>query len=304
MAPRPSAATDDPAQVVAPAPGAPDPSTWVLDPEGRARDWLDKPPIDAADLKSRPAAYAEVLSSHGLLLDLDSPMLAIRGGTLHDRSTLGYPIEYLVVTEKGKTYEAAILVRAMPSVIGACLEAMGLTPGSPTRFDAKDPPPTDEEYEAGESPWIMTRSGGPVLSVHVQWTDGDGVPHETSLESLLMQLPVDGGEPQPLTEQGWVFCGSGWASYRQGRDLVRWHRGDAEGDVMAIYLDGRGSCLLERNSLDGVDGSLYTLDPDTAPPADTPITLVLRPTGQSVTAAVVEPPRPPDAVTGDPSAGR
>lgn len=299
----PPADASSPAEVAAPVDeGAPiDPSRWVLDPEGRHSQWLSLPPLDGNDLRARPAAYGEVLASHGLLLDLDSPMLAMRGASLHDRNTLGHPVEYLVVTEKGRTYEATVIVRAMPSVVDACLRAMGLAPGSPTTFAEKDPLPSEVELEAGVSPWTMSAAGGPVLSISVQWTDSDGAPHDVPLEHLLLELPADGSEPRPLDELGWIYCGSTPGQYRQGRELVTWHRGDVEGDVVAIYLDGRGACLLERNSLDGLDGGLYTLNPDRAPPANTPVTLVLRPTGQHVTAHAINLDRTPDALSGDPS---
>lgn len=296
-----------PPAAVAPAgePAAPpDPSRWLLDPEGRHRAWLDQPTIDPADVIARPEAYAEVLASHGLALDREGRTLAVRGAALHDQSTLGYPIEYLVVNERGRTYEAVILVRAMPSIVDACLQALGLVPGSPTTFTEKDPPPSDAELEAGASAWTMTSAGGPLLSIDVQWTDGDGKPRGASLESMLVELRPD-AEPRPLAELGWVYCGSTFGRYRQGRDMLRWHRGDVEGDLVAIYLDGRQSCLLERNSPDGVDGGLYTLNADVAPPPGTPVTLLLRPRGEErVAARAVSLDRAPDALAGDPGGGR
>jgi hypothetical protein len=300
-----SLATPPPGEVAVQADdGPPDPSTWILDSEGRHTSWLNLPLIDGADLADRPGEYADVLASHGVLMDLDSPLLALRGATLHDVQSIGYPVEYLVVTERGRTYEAAILVRAMPSVVDACLQAMGLEPGSSTSFALRDPPPTDAELEAGTSAWIMTSAGGPLLGIEVQWTDGDGLPHTASLESLLLELPMDGSEPKPLEELGWVYCGGGFGRYRQGRDMVKWHRGDVEGDVAAIYLDGRQACLLERNSLDGVDGSLYTLNPETMPPPQTPVTLMLRPLeGQRAVAREISLDRTPDAAAGDPGGG-
>jgi len=295
------------AAIAAPSPalddGLPDPSRWLLDTDERHTAWLNRPLIDPADLAARPGAYADVLASHGILLDLESPLLALRGAALHDGASIGYPVEYLVVNSRGRTYEAAVIVRAMPSVVDACLSAMGLVAGSPTTFSERDPPPSEEQLEAGVSAWSMTSVSGPLLSIDVQWTDADGKPQTSSLESMLLQLPADGGAPQPLDELGWVYCGSGFGRYRQGRDMVRWHRGDVEGDLVAIYLDGRQACLLERNSLDGIDGSLYTLNPDAVPGSQTPVTLMLRPrVGERVEAREISLDRTPDAA-GDPAGG-
>jgi len=339
VTPAEEAATDSVADEGAAAAGEelPDPSTWVLDPEGRVSKWLALPPIDPADLRARPDAYADTLASHGLALDIEGQVLAMRGAMLHDRRSLGYPIEYLVVTEKGKTYEACVLIRGMPSVIDACLQAMGLEPGSPTTFTRKEPAPTDAEIDAGVSPWTMRSAGGDVIDIAVSWIDDEGRSFKTSLESLLVEWPAmpldpetgellatDGAagdgvdaspsapdappvfpEPKPLEERGWIFCGSTFASYRQGLEMISWHRGDTEGDVIAIYLDGRRSCLVERNSLDGLDGSLYTLEAETMPAAGTPVTLLVTPRGERVEARdVVLDRNVPDALRGDPSSGR
>jgi len=338
-----------------------DPDYWIYVSDRPAHHWLDKKPIDAADLAARPQAYTAALESHGILFDGESGSFSVRGATIHDDRSLGYPIEYLVVTEEGRTHEAVVLVKAQPSMVSACVEALGLAPGSPTRFKLKDPPPSDNELASGlVSPWDMTTAGGPLVSITVSWLDDRGRPHDESLESLLLEWPPltedahepddgneqpggeqpddaqpdgeqpDGEQPDgdsgerpdeaqpddaqpgqgreespeesggiPLVDRGWIFTGSTRSTYRQGRGTVEWYRADVEGDVVAIYIDGREVCPFERNSLDGLSDSLYTLNTSVIPPAGTPVSLTFRSLGSSVASSdrVLE--EQPEALTGD-----
>jgi hypothetical protein len=300
-------------------PDAPiDADYWTYVPDRPAREWLDKLPMDAADLAARPEAYARALESHGILFDKTNGSFSVRGATIHDELSLGYPIEYLVVTEEGRTHEAIVLIRAQPSVISACVEALGLPPGSSTRFVLKDPPPSEEELASGlVSAWDMTTASGPLVSITVSWLDDLGRPHEQTLESLLLEwrsravpeADVDGEEvgvdelppmeAVKLDERGWIFTGSSRADFRQGRKHVNWYRADVEGDVVAIYIDGREVCPFERNSLDGLQDSLYTLDRDVIPPAGTPVSLTFRSLGLSVEAQPHVLDNAPEAVTSE-----
>jgi hypothetical protein len=256
--------------------GLPDPGFWRYDEDGHARDWLDKPPIDPSDLRARLPAYRDVLADHGIQLDLESREIAVRGATIHDATSLAYPIEYLVVTDLGRTHEALVLVRAQPSVINACLAALSLEPGGPTNYEAKDPPPPDADVMAGRvSPWLVHAPYGPLIDISISWVDDDGRSHEESLERLLYDARTD----KQLENLGWIYTGSTYASYRQGTGRKRWFKADLEGDVVAIYLAGHQACLFERNSLDGLLDGYYFPDPVLAPPRNTPITLTFRATG-------------------------
>ncbi|MFT7465523.1 MAG: hypothetical protein ACI9EF_003892 [Pseudohongiellaceae bacterium] len=304
-----------------------DPDYWIYVPDRPAHHWLDKKAIDPIDLAVRPEAYSRALESHGILFDAEAGSFSVRGSTIHDERTLGYPIEYLVVTEQGRTHEAVVLVRAQPSVVSACVEALGLMPGSPTRFSLKDPAPSEEELDSGlVSPWNMTTAGGPLVSITVSWLDDRGRPHDESLESLLMawgpgRAPVSesgearssadeaeesaarGVSPEPtgaqLRDRGWIFTGSRRIPFRQGRKTLDWNRADVEGDVVAIYIDGREVCPFERNSLDGLQDSLYTLNTAVIPPARTPVSLTFRSLGRSVLAGAHDLDEEPEALTGD-----
>ena len=85
----------------APAQDAPPRAAPVARPLPPDVEWLDQPPPDAAALAASPAAFAELLEKNGLSLDMAGGTLAVRGSVLHDEESLGgYPVEYLVVTER------------------------------------------------------------------------------------------------------------------------------------------------------------------------------------------------------------
>jgi hypothetical protein len=259
--------------------GLPDPADWMFDEDGHARDWLDKPPMDPADLRARLPLYEATLEDHGIFLDLEARELFVRGATIHDARSMAYPIEYLVVTELGRTYEALVIVKAQPSVLATCLRAMGAEPGGPTTLELKDPLPPDEELDAGRaSAWMVQPPHGPLMQLTMEWLDDGGKQHAPSLEALI----IDARTGQPLEPLGWIFTGGTYGEYRQGHEKKRRFKADVEGDVVAIYLAGLDVCVFERNSLDGLIDGYYFPHPERMPPPNTPITLRFKLLDESV----------------------
>jgi len=251
-------------------------------------------PPDPAELAADPAAFEDMLAEQGLALDFEAGTVSARGGTLHDAESLRYPIEYLMVTDRGQTHESLFVVKAQPSVLDACFRALGLRPGHPMRWVAKDPRPSPEALESGDDvPWEAAPADGPLIAVEAVWTDDDGRHHRQSLESML--IDVRDGEPVERLE--WVYTGSGIGPLRQGREVVQTFMADLQGNVIATWLTGMGAALLERNSLDGVDDTLYTINPDTAPKKGTRVTIVFRDTKR--VAPVAPPPGGVTAVEGE-----
>ncbi len=269
-----------------PAPDeAPLPATEAMPAGDDGISWTGAAPPSPEQLAADPAAFEALLAENGLSLDLPARAVSARGGTLHDRTTLGYPIEYVLVTERGRTHEALFILRCQPSLLDACLRAAGLAAGKAMRFRPRVPPPTDDEMDAGASPWEPIAGSGPLVDISVSWTDDAGVPHRRTLESLLLDVR-DG---QPLAERDWIYVGSRFGPMRQGKQVVRTFLADLQGDLVALYLTGRGDCLLERNSIDGVDDTLYTINADGSPARGTPVTVTFTATGRSAEPA---PPQP------------
>jgi CubicO group peptidase (beta-lactamase class C family) len=163
-------------------------------------------------------------------------------------------------------------------------------------FAPREPPPTAEELDAGALPWEVVAPSGPLLEVRLAFTGADGAPREIPLESALLDLRT--GEALP--GRNWVYTGGGFGPLRQGRRVLQTYLADAQGDIVGISpLDrgGEGVCVLERNSAEGADDSLYTVNGALAPPRGTPVTLLLRATGEKAAPAAA--PRPEEVVAGE-----
>ncbi len=233
---------------------------------------LEAPVPSPEELKKGTEASRAKLEEQGVYLDLEGGFVAVRGATFHDRESLGYPIEYLIVTEYGRTHEAVFLIRARPQVLNNCLLAIGLEPGQGMRFEKIDPAP-----DSPAKPWVTHPASGPVVDLQVQWIDERGQSQAMPLESMLVDLETG----EDLEGRGWIYVGSRMGSFRQGREMVERYMADVYGNIVAIYLDGQGNCLFERNTLEGVDRA-YTIHPDRLPPRNTPVTLLFKPTDKSV----------------------
>jgi len=286
--PAPAPPGEPQARPPTPAGVAPVPAEWPVNAQ-----WVGDPPPDPIELAAHPERFATQLEEEGLGLDVAGRTVSARGGTLHDSTTLEYPVEYVLVTDRGRTHEALFVLKARPSILEACLLAVGLRPGTPMHFRLKDDAPTQEELNAGVSPWEPVPGSGPLVSITIAWTDDSGAPRQGSLESML----VDVRTREALPERDWIFVGGRFGPLRRGREVVQTHVADLAGNVVAIYLDGEGQCLFERNSLEGLDDSLYTINSATTPRRSTPVTIVFAPTGEEV----APPPPPPsqDVVAGE-----
>ncbi|HTE05238.1 MAG TPA: serine hydrolase, partial [Planctomycetota bacterium] len=242
-------------------------------------EWLDGgPPPTPIDLARNTASYETLLTDNGLSLDMAGGTVAVRGAALHDSISLGYPVEYLVVTDRGRTHEALFVIKARPSLLDACLRALDLTPGASMHYRLKENQPPAEDIASGKaSPWDAVPATGPLVAIDVAWTDDAGLPQRRSMESLL----VDTRNGTALPENDWVYTGSRFGTLRQGRQDVQAFVADMQGDVVAIYLTGQGAALFERNSLEGVDDTLYSLNSATMPKRGTPVTLLFSRTGRA-----------------------
>lgn len=234
--------------------------------------WLFEAPLPSPEeLAENPSEHEELLSANGLSLDVEGRALRARAGVIHDLGTLTYPIEYLIVTDRGQVHEAIFMVAARPLLVNRCLRALGLEPGTGMSYEY-----TNDNRTA----WMTYPAHGELVDIVIEWIGDDGKRREVPLEDMLVDLATG----DDLEGRGWIYIGSRMAMIRRGLEDVERYLADVEGNIAAIYLDGRGACLFERNSLRGVD-TPYTLHPDRVPPRDTQVTIAFRPTGRRVDEA-------------------
>lgn len=206
----------------------------------------------------------------GISVDLEKKQVSVKGVIIRDKESRRYPIEYVVVSEGGNTHEALILIKATPSNLNAALLAIGLEPGKTVIFRKKDPPPPAEDVEAGRvSPYEVVPPQGTLMKIYVQY-DGweDGKPR--FLEDLILDIRTN----KSLKRVGWIYVGSRFARVLLGRDRVTRYMADMERNVVALYLTGYGNAIFDINTADGVDDSLFDVNPEKAPPMNAVVTLL------------------------------
>jgi len=207
--------------------------------------------------------------SEGISVDLAKKRVSVKGAIIRDKESRRYPIEYVIVTEGGNTHEAMILIRATPSNLNAALLSIGLEAGTSVIYRKKDPPPPQEDVEAGKtSPYEVIPPAGTVMKIYVTYEGWEENKHRL-LEDLILNLRTR----ESLERVGWVYVGSRFARVLLGRERTLQYMADMERNIAALYLTGYGNTIFDVNTLEGIDDSVFDVNPETAPPMGAPITL-------------------------------
>lgn len=137
----------------------------------------------------------------------------------------GGPIEYILVSEKGKTHESILTTKASPTNLQIVLKLLKYKAGEGDIFD-KLLPSEDRKVKGGKS-----EERGAAVDISVTWKN-----EENSKPIMINQLTIDGESIEKEGESGtlmpkhpWNYTGS---IVSQGRFLA-----EIEGSIIAIYLD-------------------------------------------------------------------
>jgi len=211
-----------------------------------------------------------VFAKEGISVDLEKKRVSVKGAIIRDKESPRYPIEYIVVSEGGSTHEALVLIKAVPSDLNAALLSIGLEPGHTVIFRKKDPPPPPEDVASGKtSPYEVIPPSGMVMHIYVHY-DGWKTDKNRPLEDLILNLHTH----KPLDRVGWIYVGSRFATVLLGRKRVNRYIADLERNVVALYLTGYGNTLFDVNTVEGIDDSLFDVNPDRSPPLGAKVTLI------------------------------
>lgn len=215
----------------------------------------------------------------GVAVDVDRQIVAIDGAVCLDQGFL----EYIAVAEGGKTYESLFALDCRPAQLHTALLISGYTPGNvhpevrgvfapdggelpPDGAPARVVPPEDYEARATDPTRVH-------LHVDVQQDDGSWL--RCPIEQFLIARATEEA-PRQLT---WAFTGSFFAEdpNRPGEFYVA----DVERSLIALWYDSAALFNLTKDL-----GSPYRgeslgieLNPETLPPLDTPIRLIIQPAG-------------------------
>lgn len=239
-----------------------------------------KPTVEKTDPLPVPeGAPAEIstlvkeLANEGVTVDFEKRKVEVKGALLLDKMNAGYPIEYLIVNEHGKSHESLGIVRCTPSKLNAAFLALGLEPGKSVTFVKKDPPPPMEKLVSGEErEYDVLPPQGTVVDIAVKWQDDKGGEHLQPIEDLIVYIT----NGKPLPRRGFVYVGSRFSKIVTGTERKERFMADVEGDVVSLYISGYGNCLFDMNSDEGVESYLYDVNAKLAPPRGTKVSFVFQ----------------------------
>ncbi len=163
------------------------------------------------------------------------------------------PIEFLVIADGGPDHEAVLRTRAKPSHVHAGLLLLGLEPGSPVRYV--------EATRSSVAPF------GPPLRLSVRWVDAQGLTRSAPATSFLRSLR-DG---KSMPDQPFIFAGS------MVREDDGAYAADLAGYLVSIVNFELSPIDVPRLASSSNETLEWELDRNTAPPAGTPVTLIITP---------------------------
>jgi len=219
------------------------------------------------DIKG-PKDLTRLFDSQGISLDLKNKKVYVKGTVIRDSLSPQYPIEYVVVSEGGNTHEAFILIKAKPSILNAALLCLGLKPGKTvTKKEISTASDTDlsTEYKT----WVIIPPTGTVVNIYLNY-DGWKDNQTKRLEDLLLNI----NDGTTMNRNGWVYTGSRFATVLLGRKKEKKYMADMERNIVACYLTGFGNAIFDINCLDGINDSMFDVNPEQAPPMNSKVTII------------------------------
>jgi hypothetical protein len=203
------------------------------------------------------AALEKAAAEKGIRLLADR--VEVPGVVVQNRAML----EFFAVAAGGKEHEAVVAllgsggteggrrVEGLPSMLNACILALGYEKGTPVRTspDGKVLPPQGE-----------------TIRIYLEW-DAEGGRVRARAEDLVYNLR----DKSPMARDKWVYVGSRFErNYATGE--VVWVA-DLTGDVAATW--SWPYTIIDNTTLEASDDSFFTCFTPRLPPVGTPVTFVV-----------------------------
>lgn len=161
-------------------------------------------------------------------------------------------LELFACPKGTKEHESVIALNSKAYLIHAALLAVGAKPGKPVSWDP--------EYAAAE---------GPIIDVHVLWTDKAGKRHRVKAQEWVKHVPTG----KPMTHD-WVFAGSSvWVDEQTG---TKHYQADA-GDLICLSNFSTAMLDLPIKSSGENSNLLFVANTEKIPPLGTKVRVVLVP---------------------------
>lgn len=176
-------------------------------------------------------------------------------------------LEYLLVMPHGAAHEALFTTSVDPEVLNTALLTLGVAPGINADWAPKDPAPTQEEINAGTSPYDVRVPEGDGLFLYAGWREGDEV-HLHRIEDLVR----DRFRGRTLRRHRFVYLGS--AMTQRGPDEPARFAASTDGNLINVSFFKAGHTLLTTALEECVDQSAWLANAWLLPPVGSKVLLV------------------------------
>jgi len=161
-------------------------------------------------------------------------------------------LELFACPKGTKEHESVISLNSKAYLIHAALLAVGAKPGKPVSWDPKYAP-----------------AKGPIIDVHILWTDKDGKRHRAKAQEWVKHVPTG----KPMTYD-WVFAGSSvWVDEQTGTKHYQAEAGDL------VCLSNFSTAMLDLPIQSSGENSnlLFVANTEKIPPLETKVRVVFIP---------------------------
>lgn len=192
-------------------------------------------PDSAADLQEQ---VLRQLGENGVHYDPQSQVIELDG----EIAQTFEPLEYLIILERGKVHESLIKVHCDAQSLNAAMLMTGVEQGENGKLQAIDPPPTQEEWEAGAPAYEVIGAQGEGFYIYVYWeiedTEGRVEPYFFRAEDLVLNVRGD----RTYKRGQWVYLGSRFI--RPHKSAPEMFAADAEGNLVSLVYFNPANHLL------------------------------------------------------------
>jgi len=210
--------------------------------------------------ESLEQAFAE----QGLRIDLEAGLCSIPVEVCMRDDLL----EYLLVADYGSSHESLFSTSVTPSIWNTALVALGAEPARGGRFVEKDPLPTEEEFAAGVSPYVVELPEGTPFYFYALWQEDDE-PRLHRLEDLVGNLRTG----RAMQRHALRYVGSRMARAEPGKD-EEVYLPDMEGNLISVFFFGNDKEIVSTALEDSVFDTIWLANKWLVPERGTPVQLI------------------------------
>jgi len=193
----------------------------------------------------------------------DGQTLDFRGITIDKaKRTVTFPatinmtdglLEYLLVTDMGKTHESLLSTKIAPYDIQVAMLLLGIKPAGKA---AAEPPPQLNRQYLRKAPPLK----GPAIALFIAWRDARG-DHRARAESMIRNLTTNA----PMTDGPWIYNGS---EMYGGKFLAQ-----VDGSITALVRDP--AALVNNPRPGNDDDQIWEASAKAAPPVGTAVDVTI-----------------------------